>query len=253
MTAPRPTFNYDSPLPDAPASYFAARPQLPYIIPFFCFLIFFIPSALPTIGGINFEKLWFNWHPFIYAAKTLTAAILLYCFWHYYTKIRWTHLPLGLLAGLLGTPLWIGTAYLTYALHLSHSPAPDTIYNPDLMLPIDWQRQLFLFIRVAGPTLVVPVMEELFFRDFVFRSLIDSANFQEVPIGKFTWTSLLLMSALFGINHGVLMLLPGFLYGLLMGILLIRTKSLGACITAHATTNLTLYLYCIYTKDWQFM
>jgi membrane protease YdiL (CAAX protease family) len=38
-----------------------------------------------------------------------------------------------------------------------------------------------------------------------------------------------------------------------MGLLLIRTRSLGACILAHALTNLTLYLYVIYTGDWQFM
>jgi membrane protease YdiL (CAAX protease family) len=60
------------------------------------------------------------------------------------------------------------------------------------------------------------------------------------------------MALLFGLNHGS-MWPAGILYGLLMGLLLIRTRSLGACILAHALTNLTLYLYVIYTGDWQFM
>jgi membrane protease YdiL (CAAX protease family) len=60
------------------------------------------------------------------------------------------------------------------------------------------------------------------------------------------------MSVLFGINHGS-QWPAGILYGLLMGVLLIRTKSLGACIVAHGVTNLSLYLYVVYTGDWQFM
>ena len=47
--------------------------------------------------------------------------------------------------------------------------------------------------------------------------------------------------------------MSGVVYGLLMGVLVIRTKSLGACIVAHGVTNFTLYLYVIYTGDWQFM
>jgi membrane protease YdiL (CAAX protease family) len=72
-------------------------------------------------------------------------------------------------------------------------------------------------------------------------------------VGTFTWPALLGTAAIFGINHGFAFFLPGVAYGLLMGVLLIRTKSLGACIVAHGITNWTLYLYVIYTGDWQFM
>jgi CAAX prenyl protease-like protein len=73
-----------------------------------------------------------------------------------------------------------------------------------------------------------------------------------VAVGTFTWFSLIATSLLFGVNHGK-MWPAGIAYGLLMGVLLIRTKSLGACIVAHGVTNFTLYLYVIYTGDWQFM
>ena len=60
------------------------------------------------------------------------------------------------------------------------------------------------------------------------------------------------MSLAFGLNHGSEWP-EGILYGLLMGLLLLRTKSLGACIVAHAVTNWSLYLYVIHQGDWQFM
>lgn len=243
---------YDIPLPDPPGSFLASRPHLPYLLPFFCFILFFLPSMFGNLAGLHWEQLWITYHPLIYFTKTIVAALLLYLLWTHYTKIRWTHLPLGLLLGLLGTPLWIGATYLTHSLGLTN-PTPIITYNPDLMLPLDHQRWLFFFIRIAGPTLVVPLMEELLFRDFLQRTLLNSADFQSVPIGTYSLRSLLLMSAFFAVNHGASMLLPGFLYGLLMGLLVIRTKSLGACILAHAATNLTLYLYCIHTGDWQFM
>jgi len=93
-------------------------------------------------------------------------------------------------------------------------------------------------------------MEELFWRDFLWRALIRGSRFQEVAVGTFSWVSLLVVSAIFGAEHH--QWVAGVGYGLLMGGLLLRTKSLGACIVAHGVTNLTLGLYVICTADWQF-
>lgn len=252
--APRRSFNYDAPVDVAP-DLFATRPHLPYLLPFFGFILVMVPGSFGTLFGIDFSTLWFNYLPLVYFTKTLLAAILLIALWKYYTPIRWqlSHIPLSLLIGLLGTALWIASTYATQFLGLSQPPAPATLYNPDRMLPIEWQRWLFLFIRVAGPALVVPIMEELFFRDFLMRALIAGVHFDDIPVGTFSWLPLLVMSAAFAFNHGMMMLVPGFLYGLLMGVLVIRTKSLAPAIIAHGMTNFSLYLYCIYTGDWQFM
>jgi CAAX prenyl protease-like protein len=244
-----------SPQPhDAPslARYFDDRPQLPYLIPLFAFLLVMAPPMLGHAGGIDWEHLWLTYRPGLYTLKTLLAAFLLWAFWNHYTRIRWTHLPLGILVGLVGTVAWIGIEYFDQHLGLSHAPDPASLYNPDRFLPVAWQRWLYLAIRVAGPTLVVPVMEELFFRDFLARMFIRGARFDDVPVGAFTWFSFLATAAAFAVNHGS-QWPEGFVYGLLMGALLVRTKSLGACIVAHGTTNFTLYLYCIYSGDWQFM
>jgi len=231
------------------------RPQLPYLIPFMAFVALMLPATF----GDDWKKFWHHYHPYIYAAKSIVAAVLLYYLWHYYTPIRWggwSKLRWGLLAGLLGTPLWILTEYACQHIGLVQRPDPATFYNPYNELGSTAAIWAYLFIRIAGPTLVVPVFEELFFRDFLMRALIRGARFQDVPVGSFTWFSFLGTALLFGLNHGI----PpaggwpqGILYGLLMGCLLIRTKSLGACMLAHAVTNLTLYIYVVCRGDWQFM
>jgi hypothetical protein len=38
----------------------------------------------------------------------------------------------------------------------------------------------------------------------------------------------------------------------LIGLLLIRTKSLGACIIAHAVSNFLLGAYVLYAREWFF-
>jgi len=254
--AERRPVRYESPTYQR-GGFMAERPQLPYLLPFLAYLAFFITGEyFGHAFGLDWQAIWWRYFPIIYLAKTVAAALMLWVCWKYYTPIRWTHLKLGALVGLIGVPLWVGVEYLAqYAgLHAAPDPSrPYTIYNAVKEIPDPAWRWMFYIIRVGGPTLVVPIMEELFFRDFIQRALIRGARFQEVPVGTFTWLSLLGMAALFGINHGV-MWPSGVLYGLLMGILLIRTKSLGACIVAHGVTNLVLYAgYCIPFGVWQFM
>jgi len=244
-----------APRPTGLRAFLDDRPQLPYLIPFMAFVLVMLPASFGNFAGIDWEKLWFSLRPIVYTAKTLLAAILLYYCWRYYTPIRWggwKTLRWGLLAGLIGTPLWILTEYACQALGIASPPDSTKIYDPFKELSSSAAIWAFLIIRVAGPTLVVPIFEELFFRDFLMRALIRGARFQDVPVATFTWFSFLGTAVLFGLNHGS-MWPQGILYGLLMGWLLIRTKSLGTCIVAHAVTNLTLYLYVIYANDWQFM
>ena len=239
--------------PAVAADRWADRPEVPYILPFMAYLLVMLPGSFGTLGGIDWEKLWKTYLPLEYAIKCAAAALLMWYFWPWYTRVSWRRLDLGVIAGLFGTALWVASEYACQYLGIAGRPDPAKFYNPDIMLGQGWQAWVYLCIRVTGPALVVPVMEELFFRDFAQRALIRGYRFQDIPVGTFTWSSLLIMSVLFGINHGFDYFIPGLLYGLLMGVLVIRTKSLGACIVAHGVTNWTLYLYVIYRGDWQFM
>lgn len=87
-------------------------------------------------------------------------------------------------------------------------------------------------LRLAGSALVIPVVEELFFR----RWLIGFAGF---------WG----MVALFAVEHDRYVV--GAIAGLIYGGLYLR-KGLFCAITAHAVTNFALGLWVLRTGQWQF-
>ena len=109
---------------------------------------------------------------------------------------------------------------------------------------------LMLALRTARAALLVPVLEELFWRGWLPRWLQDT-RFERVPIGRYTPFAFWGTAVLFAAEHG-----PFWEVGLLCGIIynwwLRRTRSLGDLIVVHAVTNLALSLYVIGTRNWVF-
>lgn len=103
------------------------------------------------------------------------------------------------------------------------------------------------FVRAA---LVVPIVEELFWRAWMMRWLIDP-SFERVKLGTFSRNSFLLVAILFALEHG-----PYWDVGLLTGLIynwwMVRTKSVGACILMHGVTNACLSTYVIFSGQWQY-
>jgi CAAX prenyl protease-like protein len=106
---------------------------------------------------------------------------------------------------------------------------------------------LWLVFRVVGAAVTVPIAEELAFRGYLCRRLIGT-EFQEVPMGKFTWFSFVLSSVVFGILHG--RFVAGTLAGLLFALVLYRHKRLSDPIWAHAITNGLIAVYVLSTSTW---
>ena len=121
-------------------------------------------------------------------------------------------------------------------------------FNPDLLPGRNVQITMTIF-RIAGAVLVVPLMEELFWRSFLIRYIIDK-NFDTVPMGTFTWASFLFTVVLFGFEHNYI--LAGIMAGIIYNLLLYKTRSLAHCVLAHAVTNLALAIYVVSTGKWQF-
>ncbi len=108
---------------------------------------------------------------------------------------------------------------------------------------------IFIFVRLVGSTLVVPPLEEVFYRSFVYRYIIRK-DFEVVPLGQFHWGALLFTSAAFGFTHREW--LAGFLCGLAYQGLACWKKRLGDAMTAHTITNLLLGLWIVWKGDWKF-
>jgi CAAX prenyl protease-like protein len=109
---------------------------------------------------------------------------------------------------------------------------------------------LMLMLRTMRASLLVPVLEELFWRGWLPR-WVQNTHVANIPIGKYTPLAFWATAALFAAEHG-----PFWEVGLLCGIIynywMLRTRSLGDLILAHTATNLALSLYVIGTAQWMF-
>jgi uncharacterized protein len=96
---------------------------------------------------------------------------------------------------------------------------------------------LFVAVRTLGSAIIIPPIEEAFYRSFLYRYCVRT-DFEAMPLSRFHPTSFLVISALFGFVH--FQWLPGILCGFAFQWLVIRKNRLGDAITAHAITNFLL-------------
>jgi len=185
-----------------------------------------------------------------YIAKTILTAMLLVALRRSYTKIRWDYWWLGALMGVVGIVQWVGMEKLL--LHVApHYPRPGIEpYNPFESIASPAWRWAFIAVRWGAAALLVPVMEELFWRDFLWRSLIAPVDFKLAAVGEVDWKAILLVSLIFCSVH--VQWATAFVWGLMIAGLLVTTRSLGACIIMHGVTNFLLGLYVLRTGDWYF-
>jgi len=106
-----------------------------------------------------------------------------------------------------------------------------------------------IIVRLLGAAIVVPVMEELFWRSFIQR-WIDKQDFLALAPSRVSVRALLITSVLFGFEHG--QWLAGIIAGLAYGYLYRRCNNLWPSIVSHSLTNLLLGLWVISTGAWQF-
>src|SRR6266498_780737 len=109
---------------------------------------------------------------------------------------------------------------------------------------------VFIAFRILGSVLLVPVLEELFWRGWLMRWLIQP-DFQAVRLGAYTLYSFWVTAALFAAEHGSYWDV-GLLAGIVYNWWMIRTARLADCIVAHAVTNGLLAVYVLYSGEWQY-
>jgi uncharacterized protein len=111
---------------------------------------------------------------------------------------------------------------------------------------IDWPLAI---ARLASLALVVPVMEELFWRSFLMR-WIAAREFLSVDPKRVGAGAFLVSSALFASEHA--MWIAGMIAGLAYGWIYIRTANLWVPILSHTVTNGLLGLWIVSTGRWTF-
>lgn len=217
-----------------PAERAGVRDDVAYVLPMGVFLL------LTMMGGW-----WPDYYPHTYVAKALIVPVLLTAMWRHYTPIRWNHWWLGVIVGVIGIFQWIGMQLgLQAALPDLFAPAEDA-FNPRTWFESPAAMWAFISIRLASATLLVPVMEELFWRDFAWRTILAPNNFKLARIGEWHWQPFFIVAIIFSFVHGNWWA-TSIVWALMIHALLVYTRSIGACIIAHGVTNLLLGLYVLY-------
>jgi CAAX prenyl protease-like protein len=119
-------------------------------------------------------------------------------------------------------------------------------FDPRVDGRIDW---LLVAIRIAGAALVVPVMEELFWRSFLMR-WVDAPDFESVAPSQLSIKSFAITVVLFGVEHNLW--LAGIVAGAAYSLLYMRHRNLWSPILAHAVTNGLLGVWVVRTGSWSY-
>ena len=189
----------------------------------------------------------------LYALKTLLGALLLVAVWPVVTEMRWHFSLAGLLTGVAVFAVWVGLDPLCEALgwagsypkwKLGEPWNPHAVFGRDSALA--W---FFIGVRVLGSTLVVPPLEEAFYRSFLYR-YAEKADFLAVPLRGLLGRPFLITTVLFGLAHRewLAALICGAAY---QGLVCWKGR-LGDAMTAHAVTNLLLGLWVAGRGQWQY-
>ncbi len=229
----------DKSFPMQPEPDTRSRATAAYTAPF---LVFVALVALERALGLNP-----SWaYPLRMAAVLATLA----AFSRPLLQFRFTLPAASIGVGVLVFAVWVVPDTLFHYRHhwllensLTHVAAGS--------LPITLRRSLgFLAVRIAGSALVVPVIEELFWRGWLMRWLMDR-DWQRGPLGTYRAGTFWLVAVMFASEHG-----PYWEVGLAAGVIynwwLVRTRSLGDCILVHAVTNLALGIYVVAAGQWQY-
>jgi uncharacterized protein len=115
----------------------------------------------------------------------------------------------------------------------------------------EWPYWVNLGLRGLRLVVVVPLMEEIFWRGFLLRYLIRE-RFEEVPFGTFSAFSFAVVTLGFCFEHMGSDWPAALITGALYNLVAYRTRSLGSCVLAHAVTNLLLGIYILRTGQWGF-
>ena len=181
----------------------------------------------------------------IYPIQTLLCGALVFWFRRDYELRPPRKVWFAVVIGILVFLLWIAPQqFLGFAPRLTGFDPGRFLGQPAMY----WTVVLFRFLRLV---IVVPLVEEIFWRGFLLRYLI-SEKFTAIAIGTFSWLSFIGVTAGFGFAHSRADWIPAFICGALYNLVAYRTRSLATCVVAHGLTNLLLGLWIMQTRQWGF-
>ena len=219
-------------------------PLAAYVTPFFVFMGGLMLVSL--VKNPAADSLWLRSPEYwVYPLQTALCAGGLVFYWRQYDFGKRGGTGLALAAGLVVLGLWIAPQAI-----LGVGERMDG-FDPSVFGEGSGLYWMTVAARFARLVIIVPLVEEIFWRGFLMRYLIRE-DFTSLPVGAFQWKSFAAVAVCFMLVHGMADWHAALVCGVIYNFVAVRTGSLGACVLAHGVTNLGLGLYIMATKQWGF-
>lgn len=228
--------------------------------------LFMILTGVPGWLRIeNPELPWYQQAPehWVYPLQTLIVGGLLIFFSRHYQFKPWRGLGLATVLGIVGIAVWIAPSLFYQRLQSTGQTLPEWTswlgfaerkegFNPEVLSAWPGWQAASIAMRFVRLVILVPLIEEIFWRGFLMRYLKDGDDWQGVPFGSHSWKVYGIVSALVMVAHLPEDYFAAFVWGSMVYGVAVWTKSLGACVLMHAVANLLLGLYVMQTRQWGF-
>lgn len=216
-----------------------SHPAVPYVAPMATFMLLLVAGSSLGLG------LW------EYPLRVLLLTVVLFVFSRKVIDFRVSHWLGSTLVGAAVFVIWIAPDLLWAGYRdswLFQNSLTGTVQSS--VPPEHRHSMMVLWSRAARAAILVPIIEELFWRAWMMRWLVD-VDFLKVPLGTFTPMAFGVTAVLFASEHGAYWEV-GLAAGLIYNAWMVKTRSLGDCILAHAVTNGLLSAYVVAEDQWQY-
>ena len=218
------------------------RIALPRLLPFIVYILLLAlnDTFVTALAWVHLDAKW------AYVFRIVVVLGLLIYFWKDYIELKvspkLSDFFYATVAGGLVFMIWIFPypAWLGASDSVSFNPLADD----NKIASFAW-----MSIRLLGAAMVVPIMEELFWRSFMMR-WFDKDDFMSVAPERVSGFAFLGSSLLFASEHHLW--LAGLFAGLVYGELYKNYKNLWVPVFAHAVTNGLLGVWVITTQSWHY-
>ena len=216
------------------------HPAVPFVLPFALFMAFLVLTGYWSFGETS-ELL----------VRIVILGVAVLYFSRHLLSFRFTSAGMSTLVGVGVFLLWIAPDQLIpgYRDHwLFQNPITGTL---KVSLSAETLRDpVALALRSIRAIVIVPIVEELFWRGWLMRWLI-APDFETVRPGTYDGKAFWLTALLFASVHG-----PYWDVGLVCGAIyngwMVRTKNWNDLILTHAVTNACLCAFVIATGRWEY-
>ncbi len=216
-------------------------PAAPWIMPFAVFML-----LLVVMPALPIAQPW---------ESIVRVSVIVASLWFFSRRVLSTlrveqALP-SIALGVAVFALWIApdTLIVGWRDHpIFQNSVTGTVKNT--IAPGEFANPLVVVLRFARAALLVPVLEELFWRGWLPRWIVNP-DWQSVRLGTYNTLAFAGTAVLFAAEHG-----PYWEVGLLCGLIfnwwMWRTRSLGDLILTHAVTNACLSAYVLWSGRYEY-